>query len=192
MRRLLRTGFRLHRVSAVVLALCLVAAAGRATQDDPRLPDLFAELLEAKNPIDARMFEDAIWRVWLETGDRELNDLMQRGIQAMGNGRAAEAHKHYEEVIRRAPKYAEAWNKRATLFFLERNFEASLADIDKTLALEPRHFGALSGLGQIHDALEQPDEALEAYERALAIHPHLISVRQRVMQLREEFRQQQI
>lgn len=177
-----------------VLALALASHPLGATagQEDPRLPDLFEELQQAENRLDAQLFEDAIWRVWLETGEAELDELMRQGAAAMSGGRGQEARAHYDEVIRRAPRFAEVWNKRATLHFLQRDFEASIADIDKTLTLEPRHFGALSGLGQIHDAMNQPDQALAAYERALALHPHLVFVRERVRQLREDFHRQQI
>ncbi len=182
------------RAAALAAVLVLGAAfwSARATQDDPRLEDLFKELQAAKNPMDARLFEDAIWRVWLQTGDRELDRLMREGTVAMNTGRTEIARARYDEVIRRAPDYAEGWNKRATLHFLLRDYDASITDIDRTLALEPRHFGALAGLGQIRDALEQPDRALDAYERALAVNPHLILARERVRQLQDFFRQQAI
>ena len=177
---------------ALLLISCVALWSAQATQDDDRLEDLFKELREAQNPVDARMFEDAIWRVWLQTGDRELDRLMREGTQAMNTGRAELARDRYNEIVRRAPDYAEGWNKRATLHFLMHDFDASIADIDQTLALEPRHFGALSGLGQIRDVMEQPDAALDAYERALALHPFMLGARERVRQLQEFFRQQQI
>lgn len=181
-----------HALCALPLVVTLLFSSADASQGDPRLADLFKELKEAQNLMDARFYEDAIWRVWLQTGDEELDRLMEEGIVAMGGGRPKVALARYDEVIRRAPEYAEAWNKRATLHFLLHDFEASIADIDRTLALEPRHFGALAGLAQIRDAMEQPDEAIEAYERALGVHPHLIGARERIQQLRESLQKEQI
>ncbi len=177
----------------LVLALVgLSATPLAARQDDPRLDGLFEELQASQNPLDAQLFEDAIWRVWLQTGDEDLDALMREGNLAMTTGRPEVALARYDEVIRRAPDYAEGFNKRATLHYLMRNFEASIADVERTLELEPRHFGALSGLGQIRDALDQPAEALEAYERALALHPFLLGARERIRQIQEYFKQQQI
>ena len=175
-----------------LLASCGALWSARAAQDDPRLDDLFKELQDAQNLMDARLFEEAIWRIWLQTGDSGLDRLMQVGTIAMNSGRPEVARARYDEVIHRAPSYAEGWNKRATLHFLLRDYEASIEDIDRTLALEPRHFGALAGLGQIRDAMDQPDMALDAYERALDVHPHLILARERVRQLQDFFRQQTI
>jgi tetratricopeptide (TPR) repeat protein len=91
-------------------------------------------------------------------------------------------------MVERAPEFAEGWNKRATVHFLMGNWQASVRDIRQTLALEPRHFGALFGLGMIYDALEQPEAALRSFEATLALNPHSDSTRQRIEQLREELR----
>ena len=181
----------LHTVNGLLLA-GFAAAPAPGRQDDPRLDDLFQELKTSQTPMDAQLYEDAIWRVWLQTGDDDLDRLMREGNLAMTTGRTDVARARYDEVIRRAPDYAEGWNKRATLHYLLHNFEASIADVERTLELEPRHFGALSGLGQIRDALDQPAEALEAYERALSLHPFLLGARERIRQIQEYFRQQQI
>ncbi len=190
---------RFRSIRAVALGLiALVGSAGPlgdraiADQNDPGLDDLFAKLLVASNRATAQLYEDAIWRIWLQSGDPALDARLREGVEAMRRGRLDSALQHFDAVIERAPDYAEGWNKRATLHFVAARYEASIADVERTLALEPRHFGALSGLGQIHDALGAPDSALDAYERALDVHPHLLLAARRVEELRRELGRQSI
>jgi tetratricopeptide (TPR) repeat protein len=111
---------------------------------------------------------------------------MRRGIVHMGQGQATLALAAFDAIVQKAPSFAEGWNKRATIYFLMGDFDSSVADIERTLALEPRHFGALSGLGQIYLALDRKAAALRAFEGALAIDPHLSSVREVVEDLKKE------
>jgi tetratricopeptide (TPR) repeat protein len=163
---------------ATALLLALVLAAGvRADQDDPRLGDLFARLQATPGASEARAVEQLIWQVWSETEDDDVRLLMRHGIRHMERGEHALALAAFDDVVARAPRFAEGWNKRATVHFLMADYAASVADIERTLALEPRHFGALSGLGQICLALGRKEEALRAFEAALALAPHLDGVR---------------
>ncbi len=171
---------------AVIVALGLVGAAtARADQNDPRLDDLFEELQDAASPVVARSVEAEIWSIWLEVDDRAVRLDLVRGIRAMRVGRLAEAEAAFDRAIRRRPDFAEAWNKRATVRFMAGKLAGSVADIGATLSLEPRHFGALSGLGMIYDRLDDPQAALRSYEAALALHPHLAGPRARVEELRD-------
>jgi tetratricopeptide (TPR) repeat protein len=174
----------MRRLPAVVLALLALAGAARADQSDSRLPGLFAALRAAPGAPEARAIEAAIWTVWLETEDDDARLLLNQGLVELARGEHARALAAFDGVVERAPGFAEGWNKRATVLFLLSDFQASVADIERTLALEPRHFGALSGLGQIYRALGNDALALKAFEAALEIHPHLIGVRAAVEELR--------
>jgi len=154
-----------------------------ADQNDARLEALFQELAAAPGPAEAQGIEARIWSVWLEAGAPELDRLMTRGITAMerGDGRAAE--QAFDELIEARPDFAEAWNKRATLFYLMQRLPESIADIDRTLDLEPRHFGALSGLALIREQQGKPFEALEALEKVQRIHPRMPGLADRIERL---------
>jgi tetratricopeptide (TPR) repeat protein len=95
-------------------------------------------------------------------------------------------------LIELAPNMAEAWNKRATLFFLMENFQASVADVKKTLTLEPRHFGAIVGMGLIYDALGKREAALEAFRRGLKVNPHMPHIRKKSEQFTRELKDSNI
>jgi tetratricopeptide (TPR) repeat protein len=176
---------------AALLAMLLIAGPGEpafADQDDPRLDGLFERLQTTSNPAEAHAVEQRIWRVWLEADDAGVNRLMQQGILAMHGQRYGAALQAFDHMVEQAPEFAEGWNKRATVHFLMGNWQASVRDIQQTLALEPRHFGALFGLGLIYDALEQPEAALRSFEATLALNPHSESTRQRIEELREQLR----
>ena len=135
----------------VVLGLCgflLVPGPGWADQHDPALPSLFAGLKDA-DAVEARGIEERIWSAWFQTSDRVSASLLDEGTVLMGQRRWQEALDRFDQLVVRSPGFAEAWNKRATIHFLLGDFEEAVLDIQRTLALEPRHFGALSGLGQI-------------------------------------------
>ncbi len=171
-------------ITAFLLALATAAPAA-ADQADPRLDQLFAVLHTTQSTTRARQAEQAIWAVWIDHDDDRRQQVMTRGIAAMNSQRLADALAIFDELVELAPDYAEAWNKRATIYFLMGDFDASIADIDRTLDLEPRHFGALSGLGQIRIAQRDPAGALRAFEDALLVNPHMTGTRGLVEALRE-------
>ena len=169
---------------AAVLALGLGAAEAR--QDDPRLDPLFARLRAAATVEEAGVAERAIWEIWLQSGDDTIDEMMNRGGYAMAAGDYQVALAAFNAVVEAAPDFAEGWNKRATLYWLMGNYDASVADIDRTLALEPRHFGALSGLAMIRASQNRPAAAIDALEKLLAIHPRSPGVRERLQRLEEK------
>jgi tetratricopeptide (TPR) repeat protein len=165
---------------------------GMAAQGDPRLDDLFSRLKSAQNPVESRFVEQAIWQIWLVSGNAEVDRLMAKGVEAMSERDFNEALVAFDEIVRLAPDFAEGWNKRATLYYLMGNLSASLADIDRTLKLEPRHFGALSGRGLVYLALGREGPALTAFDAALAIYPNLQGRDTHIKELREKLRGQRI
>lgn len=174
---------------AMALAVMLVFAAVPAdAAQDARLDPLFEKLKAATDAREAQIYENAIWRVWLEPDDGAINSLMRLGLDAQNRGDMFGAFAIYDAITGLKPDYAEGWNRRATVLFLLDRLEESRKDAEKTLELEPRHFGALSGLGLIAMRQNHPDKALEVLEKALAINPHMANVRGHVEQLRKKAR----
>ncbi len=144
-----------------------------ADQEDPRLATLFESLASATSGQEAAPIEQRIWQLWVDAQDEAVDRVMAVGMHAMASGDVAVALEAFNTAVAQKPDFAEAWNKRATLNYLLRRFAESIADIERTLELEPRHFGALSGLALIRESQNRPFEALEALERASQIHPQL-------------------
>ena len=120
--------------------------------------------------------EQKIWSLWNANDSTTAEVLLAQAARAMNDGAPAEALKILDRVIGANPDYAEAWNKRATLYYMMKRDEASLKDIDKVLDLEPRHFGALAGKGMVLQRQKKYGPALDAFKQALAINPGLESV----------------
>jgi tetratricopeptide (TPR) repeat protein len=173
-------------------ATLFVAVPALAAQDDPRLDALFGRLAVTDDPREAALCETVIWQIWHQSGDPRIDALMVQGIGAMEARALDRAEKFFTEMVERKPDFAEGWNKRATVRYLARNFNGSIADIDKTLALEPRHFGALSGLGLVYLAMGDEPKALEAFKRALAVHPHLPGTADKIEELEEKLKGRRI
>lgn len=178
---------RRFSIALVLIAGCLLPMpSAEARQDDPRLKDLFAELKTATSSLEARVIETKVWKIWIENGDPRIDALMDRGMNAMAVDDTETALATFSEVIRLDDSFAEGFNKRATVEFMRHDFAASVADIERTLALEPRHFGALAGLGQVYLAMNDKAAALKAFEAALAIDPRLENVQKAVTELKQQ------
>lgn len=149
------------------------------------LDTLFSELQNPENE-DWKGSEQKIWREWSKSGSAAMDHLLQRGIRAMKNDKLRIAIAHFSAAIDHAPDFAEAWNKRATVFYMMEEYGLSMADIRQTLALNPRHFGAMAGLGTILEGLERPKDALMAYERAFEVHPHQEGIKEAIERLKTE------
>jgi tetratricopeptide (TPR) repeat protein len=156
-------------------------AAGDAEPLYPRLRDASA--------LVRRYAESALWVLWSRSGKRALDKLLARGVEEMNGGRMRQAIATFSEAIRRMPAFAEAWNKRATAYYLTGEYRKSIADCKQVLKRNPRHFGALSGLGQIYLALEDYEEALAWFRRALAVDPNLEGVELNIKALEEILKQ---
>jgi len=199
--------------SAVLVAASLmIAPAAFAQQDDlpdppqkqkklpeapsklPKVPAdrsrglefLFGALKAAPDDASARAVEARIWALWLQTPSDTAALLMSRAKAAMDARQMDVAIKLLDATIKLRPDYVEAWNRRATVFYLKNDYGHSLADIQQVLAREPRHFGALAGLGMIMQELGDDKHALEAFRKALAVNPHLEKVPELVKTLTEK------
>lgn len=140
------------------------------------LDSLFDKLKRAGSDEEAKAINRAIQLRWLRSGSDTIDLLMRRALKAMESKDYALSLDLLDAVIDLRPGYAEGWNKRATVHYLMRDFGRSLGDIEQTLKLEPRHFGALSGLGSIFKQLGKDEDALRVFEKALQIYPRLDSV----------------
>ena len=144
---------------------------------------LFGALKAAPDDASAKAIEDRIWAVWTGAGNETTNLLMSRAKKAADDKDYDLALRMLNAIIEIKPDFTEAWNRRATVYFLKKDYVNSIADIGKVLAREPRHFGALSGLGLIMQDIGDEKHALDAYRRALEIDPHLKGVADKVKTL---------
>src|SRR5262245_3816150 len=165
-------------IAAIIFAItpALAAFAAPVINDTARgekLDELFQELKTAATASDAARIERQISDIWLDSGDPDINRQMTVAAQAMDELFYGSALKVFGNIIVTRPDYAEAWNKRATLYYLVGNYQESLNDIDRVLALEPRHFGAIAGKGMVLLKMGKPADALVAFRQALAVDPAL-------------------
>jgi tetratricopeptide (TPR) repeat protein len=147
---------------------------------------LFGALKAAPDEISAKHVEARIWAIWLQTPSDTAALLMMRSKAAVELQQVDVAIKLLDAVIKLRPDYIEAWNRRATLYYMQNDYGRSLADIQQVLIREPRHFGALAGLGMIMQDIGDDKRALDAYRKALAINPHLEKIPEQVKALTEK------
>jgi tetratricopeptide (TPR) repeat protein len=191
-------------IAACGLPLCLVDPAFAQTRQDgfvetpdkpPRLSRadrlqnldfLFGALKAAPDATAAKAIEDRIWAVWMVSPSDTANLLMTRVRTAIESKNLDLAVKLLDSIIAIRPDYVEAWNRRATIHYMRKDYERSLADIRQILAREPRHFGALAGLGLIMQDLGDSKRALDIYRKALDVHPHLPRIPDLIKSLTEK------
>ena len=137
------------------------------------LDRLFGRLHEEGSEKRAKLLAGAIWKIWSRSGSPTADLLLVQAERAMAAGRQRTAISILSTVVDQYPQFTEAWNKRATAYYIANDFDKSLADIKEVLKREPRHFGALSGMGLIYQQQGEKKKALSAFRRALAIHPLL-------------------
>jgi len=147
---------------------------------------LFGALKAAPDEASAKHVEARIWAIWLQTPSDTAALLMMRAKAAIDAQQTEVALKLLNAIIKLRPDYTEAWNRRATLYYLQNDYMRSLADIEQVLIREPRHFGALAGLGMIMQDLGDDKRALDAFRKALAVNPHLEKVPELVKTLSEK------
>ena len=147
---------------------------------------LFGALKAAPDEASAKHVEARIWALWMQTPSDTAALLMVRAKAAMDAQKADVALKLLDAVVKLRPDYVEAWNRRATLYYLKNDYAHSLEDIRQVLVREPRHFGALAGLGMIMQDIGEEKRALEAFRKALAVNPYLEKVPELVKTLTEK------
>jgi tetratricopeptide (TPR) repeat protein len=146
------------RLGEVGLAADAEALVARLSDDDMQVRSAAAQ---------------AVWRAWGRTGDAAVDAQYKLAVEQMTRGDLDEAIATFDVLVRNRPDFAEAWNKRATAYFLRGDFERALKDCDQVFKLNPKHFGALAGASQIHARLGRPEKALELFKRALAVNPNM-------------------
>ena len=140
--------------------------------------DLLDKLKTVPSEEEAASIEEEIWDAWLVSGSATVDIMMKRGLEYQESEDVQSARDMYDRAIAIKPDYAEAWNRRALLFFNDGKYDEAIADLESTLTYEPRHFGAWIGLGMIFESIDRPDAALKAYRKALEIHPHAAAAQQ--------------
>ena len=163
-----------------------------ANERDVRLNQLFNELKVNKSKI-ASEVEQEIWKIWsTHPSDAKLTARLEEGSQFLRNQQLSKAIEIFTEVINLDQNWAEAWNKRATVFYMMGKFKQSQEDIDKVLALEARHFGALAGQGLVNIQLKNYEKAIFSYQQAKEIHPSMQSPEIMIRRIEELIKQQTI
>ena len=161
----------IFKILIVSISLLFVSKIVLADQNDPRLNNLFKKLNETENQDEIRDLISDIWNIWYEVDDPKVIEYFEKGIQAMNLRNYPLAIRFFNNLIEEDPNFAEGWNKRATVHFMMGNFDQSMQDIIKTLELEPRHFGALDGMGLIFIHQGQFQQAIDVYDKMLEIFP---------------------
>jgi tetratricopeptide (TPR) repeat protein len=174
---------------ALLLALTLTLLTPTLSfsdQNDARLDAFFATLKTTDNASVSQEAELNIWAIWFESGSDQVDSLMEEAGTAVQSHQLAQAEEIYSRVVKLAPEFSEGWNRRATVRYYQEDYGGSLRDIQQTLALEPRHFGAVWGLGMILGWERDFSGAITAFERLLEINPHASDAKPRIERLKQE------
>lgn len=151
-----------------------------------RLDTLFSDLKRAKNDKAAERVAQSIWEEWFKSGSASIDLMMMWSDEAVKEKKYDVALDFLDQVIVLRPRYAEGWNRRATVHFLMENYAKSMADIERTLELEPRHFGALTGMASIMASTGRKELALDAYLKVLDVYPMMRNAQEEVGKLADE------
>jgi tetratricopeptide (TPR) repeat protein len=152
--------------------------------DAAKLDALFVELAEPGRDDWERIGNEII-RIWSKSGSPSMDLLLRRGNEALEAEDLTAALEHFSALTDHAPDFAEGWNGRATTFYLMDEYALAIADVERVLALEPRHFGALSGLAFMLEAMDEPELALEALQMVQTLNPNRPNINQAVTRLEQ-------
>ena len=174
------------RILWLVIALTLGSSTVvGADQSDQRLDELFQTLQTSSDSEKLGEVEARIWEIWYQSGEDEIDVLMLQAAALANSGDLVAAEIAYGSIIQQSPGFSEGWNRRATVRFYQRDYDGSLADIEQTLKLEPRHFGAIWGLGMILGLRQDYQRAIAAFETLLEIKPNSADARPRIELLKQ-------
>jgi len=173
-------------VALSIFAAVAIAGPAPADQTDPRLGPLFVKLKATTDAGQGSRIAREIWALWFDSPAPGVKELVRRGQVHLRRHQIKIAAELFNHVVRIAPGFAEGWNRRATVRYLQGDYKGSLADIERTLKLEPRHFGALSGRGLVFVKMGRDRAALAAFRAALGINPHLAAARINIRILRKK------
>lgn len=174
---------------SIFLALVLGSSIPLAAdQNDERLDALFEQLKEAPSVAVSTAIERKISVIWTQTPSKASEELMMNGIEAIQRGQLDLALKHFTSLVEGEPEFAEAWNKRATVHYMLGDYPEAIADIEKTLELEPRHFGALAGLGTIFAEIDQPEAARNVFQEVLELSPQSPGIKENIRKMETQMR----
>jgi tetratricopeptide (TPR) repeat protein len=134
--------------------------------------------------------EEAVWGIWERSGDRAIDLMFRQGVRQMQIGANADALATFTRIIKKKPDFAEAWNKRATVYYNTGDYQASLRDCDEVIKRNPLHFSALAGYGLNYIELDDPERALDYFQRALAINPNMPKILNYVEELRHRIEEE--
>ena len=187
----------MKKILRILFISLLLFNNANAEERSNKLEKLFAQLKNTKNLPTAQIVEKKIWEIWLihPSDDRRgfrLTELLTQGSRLMHMGELSKAYELFTKIIVTEPDWSEAWNKRATVLYLMNRYQSSLNDIKITLALEPRHFGALSGQALNYIELKQYEKAIQSYKAAQKIYPLLDSAKKMIPALQELIKDQVI
>ena len=155
----------------LIILIILFSNFAHADQKDDRLSELFDKLFLSTNNMEANKLLFNIWDIWSIADNQETQIIFDEANQFMDVGELDNAIELFTKVVKQSPEFAEGWNKRATVYFLKGELNKSISDIEKTLNLEPRHFGALDGLAEIYLMQDDLVGAAVIYRRILEIIP---------------------
>ena len=182
---------KFNKICLIILYISSFFSIAQSSQENI-LNHLFNQLETVKNSKSAVLLEEKIWSIWNEhPTNNKLTERLEFGTELMQYGDYNYALKVFDNIVVTDPKWSEAWNKRATVYFLMSKFTNSLDDIDKVLNIEPRHFGALSGQARIFIKLQKYEKAIKSIERALKFYPSFKS-REMIPEIKRLIREESI
>ena len=165
------------RIIIIIFALFFNISYSHADQNSPKLDELFIQLSKVNDTKEQSSIVSQIWEEWMKIENPDVKIVMDSMSDFFMSKNYKSAISALTLAIELEPNYAEAYNKRATFYFMMGDYENSMRDIKATLYLEPRHFGALDGMGLIFIHLDQPEKALDIYDKMLEIFPNSISTK---------------